>query len=288
VDALPQMVNPKTGRIHTSFNQTGTATGRLSSKDPNLQNIPIRDEEGRRIRSAFIPREGWKFLSADYSQIELVILAHLSGDPGLCEAFQSGSDVHRRTGALIFGVPEDQVTPEQRRVAKTINFGVMYGMSSFRLSRELGIPRKEADRFLEFYFRQYPRIQSFIEETIRKAEESGKVSTILGRERPVLNITSRNKTEKMAAERIAINTPIQGSAADMVKLAMIRIVEKLKEARLNTRLILQVHDELIFEVPPEELERVKELVQREMEQVYPLRVPLRVSVEIGSSWGELH
>ena len=288
VDSLPQMVNPKTGRIHTSFNQTGTATGRLSSKDPNLQNIPIRDEEGRRIRSAFIPREGWKFLSADYSQIELVILAHLSGDPGLCEAFQAGSDVHRRTGALIFGVPEDQVSPEQRRVAKTINFGVMYGMSSFRLSRELGIPRKEADRFLEFYFRQYPRIQTFIEETIRKAEESGKVSTILGRERPVPHITSRNKTEKMAAERIAINTPIQGSAADMVKLAMIRIVEKLKEARLNTRLILQVHDELIFEVPPEELDTVKELVQKEMEQVYPLRVPLRVSIEIGSSWGELH
>lgn len=288
VDALPQMVNPKTGRVHTSFNQTGTATGRLSSKDPNLQNIPIRDEEGRRIRSAFIPREGWKFLSADYSQIELVILAHLSGDPGLCEAFQTGSDVHRRTGALIFGVPEDQVTPQQRRVAKTINFGVMYGMSSFRLSRELGIPRKDADRFLEFYFQQYPRIQTFIEETIRKAEESGKVSTILGRERPVPHITSRNKTEKMAAERIAINTPIQGSAADIVKLSMIRIIEKLKEARLSSRLILQVHDELILEVPPEELDRVKVLVQEEMEQVYPLRVPLRVSIEIGSSWGELH
>ncbi len=288
VDALPQMVNPRTGRIHTSFNQTGTATGRLSSKDPNLQNIPIRDEEGRRIRSAFIPREGWKFLSADYSQIELVILAHLSGDPGLCEAFRAGSDVHRRTGSLIFGVPEDQVTPEQRRVAKTINFGVMYGMSSFRLSRELGIPRKDADRFLEFYFRQYPRIQSFIGETIRKAEQSGKVSTLLGRERPVPNINSRNKTEKTQAERIAINTPIQGSAADMVKLAMIRIVEKLKKEHLNTRLILQVHDELIFEVPPEELDRVKGLVQKEMEQVYPLRVPLRVSIETGSSWGELH
>ncbi|MCX7788076.1 MAG: DNA polymerase I [Spirochaetes bacterium] len=288
VDALPQMVNPRTGRIHTSFNQTGTATGRLSSKDPNLQNIPIRDEEGRRIRSAFIPREGWKFLSADYSQIELVILAHLSGDPGLCEAFQTGSDVHRRTGALIFGVPEDQVTPEQRRVAKTINFGVMYGMSSFRLSRELGIPRKDADRFLDFYFRQYPRIQSFIGETIRKAEQSGKVSTILGRERPVPNINSRNKTEKTAAERIAINTPIQGSAADMVKLAMLRIVERLKKEHYNARLILQVHDELIFEVPQEELDGVKELVQKEMEQVYPLRVPLRVSIETGSSWGELH
>ncbi len=288
VDALPQMVNPVTGRIHTSFNQTGTATGRLSSKDPNLQNIPIRDEEGRRIRSAFIPREGWKFVSADYSQIELVILAHLSGDPGLCEAFRTGSDVHRRTGSLIFGVPEDRLTPEQRRVAKTINFGVMYGMSSFRLSRELGIPRKEADRFLEFYFQQYPRIQSFIVETIRNAEQGGKVSTILGRERLVPNINSRNKTEKSAAERMAINTPIQGSAADMVKLAMLRIAERFKKENLTARLLLQVHDELIFEVPPEELDAVKELVQREMEQVYPLRVPLRVSIETGSSWGELH
>lgn len=288
VDALPQMVHPRTGRIHTSFNQTGTATGRLSSKDPNLQNIPIRDEEGRRIRSAFIPRDGWKFLSADYSQIELVILAHLSGDPGLCEAFQTGADIHRRTGALIFGVPEDQVTPEQRRVAKTINFGVMYGMSAFRLSRELGIPRKDADRFLEHYFQQYPRIQSFIQETIRQAEKSGKVTTLLGRERPVPAINSRNKTEKTAAERIAVNTPIQGSAADIVKLAMIRIVKRLTESKLSSKLILQVHDELIFEAPIKELDTLQALVKKEMESVYPLKVPLRVSIETGNSWGDLH
>jgi len=288
VEALPKLISPKTGRIHTNFHQTGTATGRLSSKDPNLQNIPIRDEEGRRIRSAFIPDKGRTFLSADYSQIELVVLAHLSEDPGLSSAFASGADVHRRTGALIFGVPEENVTPEQRRAAKTINFGVMYGMSAFRLSRELAIPRAEADKFIDFYFRQYPRIREFIEKTVKEAERTGKVKTILGRERPIPAINSRNKTEKMGAERMAVNTPIQGSAADIVKLAMLRVTRRLAAERLASKLILEVHDELIFEVPLGEVERMKSLVKEEMEGAITLGIPLRASVETGMSWGEMH
>jgi DNA polymerase-1 len=288
VDALPKLICTKTGRVHTSFHQTGTATGRLSSKDPNLQNIPIKDEEGRRIRSAFIPKQGCVFLSADYAQIELVVLAHLSGDPGLAAAFETGADVHRRTGALIFGVSENEVTGEQRRIAKTINFGVMYGMSAFRLARELGIPRKDADLFIKQYFRRYSKIKEFIEETVKEAEKTGKVKTILGRERPISAITSKNKTEKMGAERIAVNTPIQGSAADIVKLAMIRLADRLAREALGSRLILQVHDELIFEVPQNEAERMTVLVKEEMEKAAKLRVPLRVSVETGTSWGGMH
>jgi DNA polymerase-1 len=288
VDALPKLISTKTGRVHTSFHQTGTATGRLSSKDPNLQNIPVKDEEGRRIRSAFIPKQGCVFLSADYAQIELVVLAHLSGDPGLAAAFEAGADVHRRTGALIFGVPENEVTGEQRRIAKTINFGVMYGMSAFRLARELGIPRKNADLFIEQYFLRYSKIKQFIEETVKDAERTGKVTTILGRERPIYAITSKNKNEKMGAERIAVNTPIQGSAADIVKLAMIRLSKRLAAENLDSRLILQVHDELIFEVPHNEVERMTSLVEEEMEKAVELRIPLRVNVETGSSWGGMH
>ncbi|WP_455381325.1 DNA polymerase I [Salinispira pacifica] len=288
VDALPSMVNGVTGRIHSHFQQTGTATGRLSSKDPNLQNIPIRDEEGRRIREAFVPAPGCRFVSADYSQIELVVLAHLSGDPGLAAAFGSGQDVHRQTGALIFGVEPEQVTDVQRRMAKTINFGVMYGMSAFRLSRELGIPRAEADRFMEAYFATYSRIKGFIDEIVTGAEEIGVVKTLMGRVRPVPAITSRNRTEKMAAERIAVNTPIQGTAADIVKLAMIRIDERLRREKRASRLILQVHDELILECPEAEVEAVERLLEEEMSGVVKLSVPLKVHVESGSSWGELH
>jgi DNA polymerase-1 len=288
VDALPKLINKKTGRVHTNFHQTGTATGRLSSKDPNLQNIPIKEAEGRRIRTAFIPAKGKIFLSADYSQIELVILAHLSGDPALREAFIKGTDVHRMTASLIFGAEPDQVTPHQRRIAKTINFGVMYGMSAFRLARELGISRREAGSFIEAYFNRYGKIHEFIRETVAGAEASGGVKTILGRERPIPAINSRNKTEKMGAERIAVNTPIQGSAADIVKLAMLRIDAAMKEKKLASRLILQVHDELIFEVPKDEAEVMETLVRKEMESVYKLSIPLRVSVESGTNWGEIH
>lgn len=288
VDALPMLVNPETDRIHTSFMQTGTATGRLSSRDPNLQNIPIRDEEGRRIRSAFVPEDGWSFLSADYSQIELVLLAHLSQDPNLLHTFSEGLDVHRQTAALIFEVPEEEVSSEQRRIGKTINFGVMYGMSAFRLSRELRIPRGDAERFIAAYFEKYAGITAFIDRTVAAAKESLKVTTLMGHEREVPRITSRNRTERMAAERIAVNTPIQGSAADIVKMAMLRISQELRDGGYRARLLLQVHDELIFEVPDDEVAAVRTLVQEAMEQAVELSVPLRVNVEIGESWGELH
>ncbi|TVR34950.1 MAG: DNA polymerase I [Spirochaetaceae bacterium] len=288
VDALPRMVDPRTGRIHTHFNQTGTATGRLSSKDPNLQNIPIREEEGRRIREAFVPAAGHRFVSADYAQIELVVLAHLSGDPALTEAFREGHDVHRATGALIFGVGPDDVTAEQRRIAKTINFGVMYGMSAFRLSRELGIPRRDAESFIEAYFRTYSRIREFIDATVAEAEKSGVVRTLFGRERKVPDINNRNKAVRSGAQRVAVNTPIQGTAADIVKLAMLRIDKRLREEQLQSRVILQVHDELIIEAPDRETETVRALLEQEMTAAVALDVPLRVSVEVGDSWGQLH
>ncbi|TFG59636.1 MAG: DNA polymerase I, partial [Spirochaetales bacterium] len=288
VDALPVLINHHTGRIHTHFIQTGTATGRLSSRDPNLQNIPIKTEEGRKIRSAFVAEKGMVFVSADYSQIELVVLAHLSRDPSLCEAFAEGKDVHSRTGSLIFGIPPEEVTQEQRRIAKVINFGIMYGMSAFRLAGELSIPRSTAAKFIETYFEKYSGIKSFIAEIVKEAEKTGLVTTILGRERKIFGITSRNKTEKMAAERIAVNTPIQGSAADIVKLAMIKVNAALKRAVPEARLLLQVHDELIYEVPEPSAAKAAEIIRGEMEKALPMTIPLRVSVETGSSWGDLH
>ncbi|MEX0742496.1 MAG: DNA polymerase I, partial [Phycisphaeraceae bacterium] len=288
VDALPKLVNERTGRIHTSLNQTGTATGRLSSTDPNLQNIPIRDEEGRRIRSSFIPASGKRFVSADYSQIELVILAHLSGDEALSAAFQEGEDVHRRTASLIFGLDAEDVSSEQRRIAKTINFGVMYGMSAFRLSNELGIPRKEADAFITAYFGTYSGIRRFIDDTVARAEEAGEVRTLLGRPRPLPDINSRNRTVKAGVERVAVNTPIQGSGADIVKRAMLAVNRRLRREGLDSRLILQVHDELILECPEDEVDRVKSLVMEEMSTAVKLSVPLRVSVETGERWGDMH
>jgi DNA polymerase-1 len=276
------------GRLHTHFVQTGTSTGRLSSRDPNLQNIPIRDEEGRRIRQAFLAEPGHMLISADYSQIELVVLAHLSQDPGLIEAFIKGVDVHRRTASLIFGVPEDQVSGDQRRIAKTINFGVMYGMSAFRLSNELGISRSDAQSFINTYFTTYKGIRSFIDTTIQETERTGYSQTILGRRRYIPTINSRNKTEKAAAERIAINTPIQGSAADIVKLAMIRLDRALRKHSSPARMLLQVHDELILECPETLAQETAQLVKEEMEQAIVLRVPLRVSVETGKRWGDFH
>lgn len=288
VDALPRMVNSRTGRIHTTFNQTGTATGRLSSTDPNLQNIPIRDEEGRRIRSAFIPAEGKIFVSADYAQIELVILAHLSGDAALSQAFREGEDVHRRTASLIFGVDAAEVSSEQRRIAKTINFGVMYGMSAFRLSNELGISRKDADAFITAYFGTYNGIRTFIDETVARAEVAGEVRTLLGRPRPLPDITSRNRTVKAGVERVAVNTPIQGSGADIVKRAMIGVDAALREKGLASRLILQVHDELILECPQSEADQVAAIVMEAMTTAVTLSVPLRVNVERGERWGDMH
>lgn len=287
VDALPALADAQ-GRVHTSFIQTGTATGRLSSRDPNLQNIPIRDENGRRIRAAFRAEEGFELVSADYAQIELVILAHLSKDENLVAAFNSGADVHKRTAGLIFGVEPDAVTADMRRVAKTINFGVMYGMSAFRLANELRIPRGQAAGFINSYFETYAGVAAFIAETKAKAAETGYVETIMGRRRYIRAISSSNKLERAGAERIAVNTPIQGSAADIVKAAMLRVDSALLREKLATRLLLQVHDELILEAPKAEVARVRDLVKREMEAVIALAVPLRVSVESGASWGDFH
>ncbi|MCD6397131.1 MAG: DNA polymerase I [Spirochaetaceae bacterium] len=288
VDALPNYVNQETGRIHTNLRQTGTATGRLSSRDPNLQNIPVKSEEGRKIREAFVASEGCSLLSADYSQIELVVLAHLSGDAALKKAFVSGNDVHSETGALIFDKPLEAVTKDDRRIAKTINFGVMYGMSSFRLGRDLGIQRSKAEEFIKSYFSRYNGIRSFMDSVIAEAEKTGRVKTFMGRERFISGINSRNKTEKSGAERMAINTPIQGSAADIVKMAMIQLAASLKEKKLKSRMILQVHDELIFEVPDSELELMKKLVRDKMENVVTLSIPLRTSIETGKNWGDFH
>ncbi len=288
VVALPRQINPQTGRLHTHYRQTGAATGRLASQDPNLQNIPVREESGRRIRRAFVPEPGFQFLSADYGQIELVILAHLSQDPVLIEAFNEQRDIHRQTAAILFGVEEKDVSADQRRIGKTVNFGVIYGMSAFRLARDLKIGRKEADSFIERYFERYAEVDRFKKETIRKAEAKGYVETLMGRKRQIPQINSRNRTEKMAAERVAVNSPIQGSAADIVKRAMIRISEALGKNNLRTRLLLQVHDELIFEVPDEEIEDSRELIRTTMENTIKLSAPLRVSIETGNSWGDIH
>jgi DNA polymerase-1 len=288
VDALPLLVNEETGRLHTHYIQTGAATGRLASKDPNLQNIPIREEEGRRIRSAFVPAPGMRFVSADYAQIELAILAYLSKDPILLDAFAQGKDVHRQTSSLIFGVPEEQVTPDQRRVGKTINFGVAYGMSSFGLAQSLKIPRAEADRFIKAYFQRFEGVDRFLKETIKGAEDTGFVRTLLGRRRRVTAINSKNRTEKNGAERVAVNSPIQGTAADIVKLAMVKLYRRLAEQKLSTRILLQVHDEIIMEAPEEEVPAVEKIVKEVMEHVTEHPIPLKVHCESGESWGAFH
>ena len=289
VEALPKLTDSQ-GRIHTDFVQTGTATGRLSCREPNLQNIPVRNEAGRRIRSAFTAPEGKVLISADYSQIELVVLAHLSGDQNMSRSFIEGTDVHKATAALIYGVTPDAVTPEMRRTAKTINFGVIYGMSAFRLANDLGISRTQASMFIDNYFRMYSSVDTFIKETIKKAEETGYVETILGRRRPILAINSRNKIEKSAAERIAVNTPVQGSAADIVKKAMLAVSAALEKSASPAKLLLQVHDELIFECPDDQktIEATIALIKDKMENAVKLTVPLRVSIEYGKNWGEFH
>jgi len=288
VDAFPKMINPGTGRIHTSFNQTVAATGRLSSSDPNLQNIPIRTELGRRIRQAFIAPPGYKIISADYSQVELRLLAHFSGEKGLVEAFKHGEDIHSRTAAELFGVNQSFVTSDMRRVAKTVNFGVIYGQTAFGLSRELKIPRAEAQRYIDNYFRRYPRIKSYIKEIIAEAKKTCYVATIMGRRRHLPDINASNRQARQFAERNAVNTPMQGSAADIIKMAMISIHERMKKERYEAKMILQVHDELVFEAPEGEVCRLMAMVRDEMENVVKLTVPLLVDAKAGANWDEAH
>ena len=281
-DALPQLIDPEDGRVHTTFNQTGAATGRLSSSNPNLQNIPVRTELGREIRAAFIPRPGWKLLVADYSQIELRLLAHMSRDAVLTDAFINGEDIHTRTAAEVFGVGPLMVTPEHRRAAKAVNFGIVYGQTAFGLARTLGIERREADRYIKAYFDRYKGVRNFIDQTISEVRHSGVSVNLYGRRRPIPDMNSRNPNARGFAERTAVNTPLQGTAADMIKVAMIRIEEHLKGR--EARMLLQVHDELVFEVPPHELDEVRAMVKREMEGVRKLNVPLVVDVGTGDNW----
>jgi DNA polymerase-1 len=288
VDVLLRLADRTSGRIHTSFNQTVTATGRLSSSEPNLQNIPIRTEVGRRIRQAFIASEGHRLLSADYSQIELRILAHLSQDQALIAAFTAGADVHRSTAAEIFGVQLAEVTAEMRRRAKVINFGIIYGMSPFGLASELEMSQEEAALYIDRYFQIYHGVKAFIDRTVLEARESGFVTTLWARRRAIPELKSSDQTVRQLGERLAVNTPIQGSAADLIKVAMIAIFRRLRSERLGTRMILQIHDELLFEVPEAELEIAKRVATEEMERAATLCVPLKVDLGIGTSWAEAH
>jgi len=285
VEALPALVDVRTGRLHTSFNQTVAATGRLSSSDPNLQNIPVRTEEGRRIRAAFIAAPGHVIVSADYSQVELRLLAHLAEDAGLAAAFLADEDVHARTAADVFG---DRPPAEGRRLAKVINYGIVYGMGSARAARELGVSNAAAATYIQEYFRRYAGVRQFIDRTIAEARERGWVSTILGRRRYLPELGARDAAVRQFAERAATNTPIQGSAADLIKLAMITVHRRLRAGGLAARLLLQVHDELVLEAPASEAAAVGDLVRDAMEHVWPLRVPLRVDVRSGANWAEAH
>ncbi len=289
VDALPRLINPKTGRVHTSYNQTVAATGRLSSSDPNLQNIPIRTEIGRKIREAFVPvDDNHVILDADYSQVELRIMAHLSQDPTLIKAFQDGKDIHRETAALVFKVSPEEVTDDMRRKAKEVNFGIMYGMGPYGLASRLEISQEEAEMFIINYFANYPKIQEFMAQSQDFARENGYVTTLLNRRRYLPDIHSDNRRVREFAERNAINTPIQGTAADLIKVAMINIFHRLKEQKLKTKMIMQVHDELVFEVPEKEVDTVEKLVRSEMESAIELSVPIKVDVGIAKNWLEAH
>lgn len=286
-DKLPQMINPKTGRVHTSYHQAVTATGRLSSSDPNLQNIPIRNDEGRRIRQAFIAREGYKIVAADYSQIELRIMAHLANDEGMINAFAEGKDIHRATAAEIFGVPLDEVTSEQRRSAKAINFGLIYGMSAFGLSNQLGISRADAQKYMDLYFARYPAVQQFMSDIREVATEKGYVETLFGRRLYLPEIKSSNQMRRKAAERVAINAPMQGTAADIIKVAMIGIDKEIY-GNDEIKMIMQVHDELVFEVKADKIKQYSQLIKAEMEKAISLKVPLIAEVGVGENWDEAH
>lgn len=283
-DALPLLIDPTTGRLHTTFNQAGAATGRLSSSNPNLQNIPMRTELGREIRAAFVPRPGWKFIVADYSQIELRLLAHMSGDKVLVEAFRNGEDIHTRTAAEVFGVPPLMVTPDHRRAAKAVNFGIVYGQQAFGLAKSLGIDRREADTYIKAYFERYNGVRKWIDHTIADVRRSGVSINLYGRRRPIPDMNNRNPNARGFAERTAVNTPLQGTAADMIKVAMIRIEANLQARGAETRMLLQVHDELVFEAPPGEVEEIRVMVKAEMEGVRKLNVPLVVDVGVGTNW----
>jgi DNA polymerase-1 len=287
VDALPALINPSTGRLHTTFGQTGTATGRLSSANPNLQNIPIRTELGRGIRAAFIAEPGHVLLTADYSQIELRLLAHFSRDPLLVEAYRRGDDIHTLTASQVFGVPPLMVMPDHRRQAKVVNFGIVYGLSAFGLSQQLGIEPGEAKQFIAAYFEKYSGVRAFIDKTLDEARRDMKVRTLFGRVRPMPDINSKNANQRGFAERTAVNTPLQGTAADLIKIAMIRIDAVMREGGLKSRMTLQVHDELVFEVPENEVETMQPLVREHMEKVHALAVPLQVDMGVGANWRDL-
>ncbi|MCD6417733.1 DNA polymerase I [bacterium] len=288
IHTLPKLVNAETGRIHTTFNQAVAATGRLSSSDPNLQNIPIRNELGAEIRKCFIPEDGWLMMSADYSQIELRLLAHFSEDENLVSAFLRGEDIHNFTASLITGLPQDAITPKLRRIAKTVNFGIMYGQSSYGLAQQLKITNEEAAAFIDNYFKRYPKVRSCLDSIIQFAEENGYVETIMGRRRYLPDVKSESHQMREAAKRAAINTPFQGSAADIIKMAMISIHRELEEQKFSARMLLQVHDELVFEFPPGEEKSLVELVREKMSNVVKLKVPLVVDIGIGRNWGEAH
>jgi DNA polymerase-1 len=286
-DALPGMINPVTGRIHTSFNQMGAATGRVSSSSPNVQNIPVRTELGRRIRAAFIPEKGWRLVAADYSQVELRILAHMCGEESLVEAFRRGEDIHRRTAAEVFGVAPEGVTDAQRDIAKTTNFSVIYGVTAFGLARGLRISPKEAQQYLDQFFGRHPKVRAWLDRTVKEARERGYVETLRGRRRYLPELRSGNPNLRSFAERVATNAPIQGTAADMIKIAMVRMAAALAEGRLASRMLLQVHDELLFEAPPDEEARLKSLAAEVMEGAMALIVPLKVDVKAGADWAQV-
>jgi DNA polymerase-1 len=288
VEGLLRLIDPRTQRVHTTLNQAVAATGRLSSSDPNLQNIPIRTEWGREIRACFVTDEaGWKLLSADYSQIDLRVLAHLSEDAGLLSAFKAGEDIHVRTASQIFDVPPEDVTSEMRRQAKTVNFAVIYGMGANALALQLGIPREQAEAFIENYFGKLPGVKRFKDAILAAAHRDGAVSTVLGRRREIPGLRSSNPGQQSYAERAAVNHPIQGSAADIIKVAMVALAERLGEQRTAARMILQVHDELLLEAPEQELEPVGDLLRECMAQAYELQVPLVVDVKAGENWRDM-
>jgi len=288
IDVLPQLIDKDSGRLHTSFNQTGTETGRLSSQNPNLQNVPVRTDIGRQIRRAIIAGEKDSCLiSCDYSQIELRVLAHLSKDEALIDAFKRGADIHRATAALIYGTDEGSITDEIRETAKRVNFGIVYGLTAYGLSRDLNIPVDQAQAFIDAYFQRYPRVKEYIETQIKSAEKNGFVATIMGRRRYIPQINDRNQAVRQFAQRQAVNTPIQGSASDLIKMAMINIHRQLKSSGLETRMVLQIHDELLFEGPQWEVKQVLVSVKDKMENVMQLEVPVRIDIKKGMNWFEM-
>ena len=288
IEALPQLLHPETGRLHTSFNQAVTATGRLSSSNPNLQNIPVRGDDGREIRRAFVPEPGCIFFSADYSQIELRIMAHLSGDEHLIQDFRDGKDIHAATAARIYKKPLEEIDRDERRKAKTANFGIIYGISAFGLAERMEVSRTEAKELIDNYFQTYPKVRTYMDSSIAAARERGYIETEFHRRRYLPDITSRNAVVRGYAERNAVNAPIQGTAADIIKLAMVRIDRRFQAEGIRSKMILQVHDELNFSVLPEELEQVRRIVIEEMEAAYPMQVPLVADCGEGSNWLEAH